>query len=118
MPDDWKLAEVTAIFKKGAKNQVNNYRPVSLTSITCKILEHFVTDSIQNYMEQNDLFSNCQHGFRRHRSCVTQLLEVLNDLTSFIEENLDIDIIYLDFSKAFDSVPHKRLINKLVDSEI
>ena len=91
----------------------NNYRPVSLTSITCKILESFITDAIRNYMEKNNLFSKCQHGFRQHRSCVTQLLEVLNDLTTFIENQQDIDIIYLDFSKAFDSVPHQRLLNKL-----
>ena len=90
---------------------------MSLTSITCKILENFITDSIQDYMEQNKFFSKCQHGFRRHRSCVTQLLEVLNDLTAFIEDQQDIDIIYLDFSKAFDSVPHRRLKNKLQDFE-
>ena len=91
----------------------NNYRPVSLTSITCKILESFITDAIRNYMEKNNLVSKCQHGFRQHRSCVTQLLEELNDLTTFIENQQDIDIIYLDFSKAFDSVPHQRLLNKL-----
>ena len=64
-------------------------------------------------MEANKFFSNCQHGFRQHRSCVTQLLEVMNDLTTLLEDKEDIDIIYLDFSKAFDTVPHQRLINKL-----
>ena len=64
-------------------------------------------------MESNNLFNNCQHGFRKHRSCVTQLLEVLNDLTNFIDNKENVDIIYLDFSKAFDTVPHKRLLNKL-----
>ena len=113
IPSDWKSAEVTAIFKKGAKNLSSNYRPVSLTCISCKVLESFIRDQIQDYMEFNKFFSDCQHGFRRHRSCVTQLLEVLNDFTSFLDEKLDIDVMYLDFSKAFDTVPHKRLLIKL-----
>ena len=113
VPTQWKEAEVTAIFKKGNKNLSNNYRPVSLTSILCKTLESFITDSIQNHMESNSLFSSCQHGFRKHRSCVTQLLEVMNDFTNFIENKKNIDILYLDFSKAFDTVPHERLLTKL-----
>ena len=79
----------------------------------CKILESFITDQIKNHMETNNLFTKCQHGFRQHRSCVTQLLEVLNDFTKLIEMKDNIDVIYLDFSKAFDTVPHMRLINKL-----
>ena len=86
---------------------------MSLTSISCKILESIVTDSIRNYMETNSLFTKCQHGFRNNRSCVTQLLEVLNNFSSMIENKDCIDVIYLDFSKAFDTVPHQRLITKL-----
>ena len=100
-------------YHEGAKNSPGNYRPVSLTSVICKVLESFVTDAIQNYMESNNLFNQCQHGFRTHRSCVTQLLEVMNELTKIADNKEDMDIIYLDFSKAFDTVPHKRLINKL-----
>ena len=113
VPKEWKVAEVTAIFKKGNKQEPGNYRPVSLTSITCKVLESLISDSIRNYFETNSFFTNCQHGFRNHRSCVTQLLEVLNDFTNFIESKDCIDVIYLDFSKAFDTVPHKRLLTKL-----
>lgn len=113
VPKEWKVAEVTAIFKKGNKQEPGNYRPVSLTSISCKILESIVTDSIRNYMETNSLFTKCQHGFRNNRSCVTQLLEVLNNFSSMIENKDCIDVIYLDFSKAFDTVPHQRLITKL-----
>ena len=91
-----------------------NYRPVSLTSISCKLLESFITDQIRIFMENNNLFSKCQHGFRNKRSCVTQLLEVLNDLAKLIENGDSIDIVYLDFSKAFDTVPHKRLLTKLL----
>lgn len=76
-------------------------------------MESFVTDQIRTFMESNKLFSKCQHGFRNHRSCVTQLLEFLNDLTKLVEEGDSIDIIYLDFAKAFDTVPNKRLLTKL-----
>ena len=113
VPSQWKEAEVIAIFKKGNKNLSNNYRPVSLTSVLCKTLESFVTDSLQNYMENNKFFSECQHGFRKHRSCVTQLLEVMNDFTNLIDNGHNIDVLYLDFSKAFDTVPHERLLAKL-----
>ena len=113
VPSEWKIAEVTAIFKKGSKKLPSNYRPVSLTSIVCKVLESIIKDQIQNYIEVNNLFSPSQHGFRSHRSCVTQLIEVMNDLTSYDENKDDIDIIYMDFSKAFDTVPHQRLLNKL-----
>ena len=113
VPSQWKVAEVTAIFKKGNKNLTNNYRPVSLTSVLCKTLESFVTDTLQNYMESNNFFSECQHGFRKHRSCVTQLLEVMNDFTKLLDSGNNIDVLYLDFSKAFDTVPHERLLAKL-----
>ena len=113
VPNKWKVAEVSAIYKKGDKTDPGNYRPVSLTCICCKIMESLVTKSLRVYLEENKLISKCQHGFRNHRSCVTQLLETLNDLTNLIENKKEIDIIYLDFSKAFDSVPHVRLIDKL-----
>ena len=113
LPDDWKSAEVTAIFKKGSKSVTGNYRPVSLTCIACKILEGIIRDVIVAHFNDNGLYSECQHGFRKKRSCVTQLLEVMEDLTSLIDNNQDIDILYLDFRKAFDTVPHERLLLKL-----
>ena len=113
VPSDWKTAEVTAIFKKGSKCDPGNYRPVSLTSIACKMLESFVRDQLVEFMETYELFSDSQHGFRHHKSCVMQLLEVMNDFANFIENQEDIDSIYLDFRKAFDTVPHLRLMNKL-----
>ena len=103
VPSDWKFAEVTAIFKKGNRTDPGNYRPVSLTSICCKILEQFVRDSIVDHMTDNNLYSECQHGFRKKRSCVTQLLEVHEKLTDMIDDGKSIDIIYVDFKKAFDS---------------
>ena len=113
IPRDWKEAEVTAIFKKGTRTDPGNYRPVSLTCISCKVLEQFIRDKIVDHMNNHNLYTECQHGFRSGRSCMTQLIEVMDDLTNFIENKKSFDIIYLDFRKAFDSVPHKRLLLKL-----
>ena len=113
LPSDWKKANVTAIFKKGEKSEANNYRPVSLTSVVCKVMESFIRDSIQNFLEDLQLYSKCQHGFRRKKSCTTQLLEVMDDFSRFHDKNENFDAIYLDFKKAFDSVPHIRLSRKL-----
>ena len=113
LPTDWKTANVSAIFKKGEKSDANNYRPVSLTSIVCKILESIIRDVLQNFFENQNLYSSCQHGFRKDKSCTSQLLEVMEDFTTFIDNNDTFDVIYLDFKKAFDTVPHIRLLNKL-----
>ena len=113
VPEDWRMAEVTAIFKKGSRNDPGNYRPVSLTSVLCKVLESFVRDQITNHMESNNLYSKCQHGFRSRRSCVTQLLEVMDNFTTYFENKENFDVLYLDFRKAFDTVPHGRLLSKL-----
>ena len=113
IPLEWKTAEVVAIFKKGTRSEPGNYRPVSLTCVLCKMLESFVRDAIVNHMTVYNLYSECQHGFRKSRSCVTQLLEVMEILTDFIDDGESVDIIYLDFKKAFDAVPHQRLLSKL-----
>ena len=113
LPNDWKSAEVVALFKKGSRLDPGNYRPVSLTCIICKVLESIIRDSIVSHLIENKLLTDCQHGFRKKRSCVTQLLEVMNDFTCSMDNGYDIDILYLDFKKAFDSVPHERLIIKL-----
>ena len=112
LPDEWKHAIVTAIFKKGDKRKPNNYRPVSLTCIICKIIESIIRDKIMEYMESNNLFSNKQFGFLNGRSTVLQLLTVLDKWTKIIDEGGTIDCVYFDFKKAFDKVPHQRLIHK------
>ena len=113
LPEEWKKANVTAIFKKGTKSEPGNYRPVSLTSVICKVFESIVRDVIVEHMKINKLFSECQHGFRQHRSCVTQLLHMMEDLTRLIDDKQNVDMIYFDFKKAFDTVPHNRLLTKL-----
>ena len=113
VPQDWKVAEVVAIFKKGSRSETGNYRPVSLTCIVCKVLESLIRDEIVRFFTENQLYTNCQHGFRKKRSCTTQLLEVMEDITKLLDEKNSVDIIYLDFRKAFDTVPHERLLVKL-----
>ena len=113
LPQDWKSAEVTALFKKGSKADPGNYRPVSLTCVICKVLEGIIRDSIVTYFTENELYAKCQHGFRKQRSCVTQLLEVIENMTKLLDDGHNVDVIYLDFKKAFDTVPHERLLVKL-----
>ena len=90
-----------------------NYRPITLTSVVCKIMESIVSDAIMNHMKINNLFSNKRFGFRSGRSTTLQLLNVLDDWTEALDNGHIIDIIYTDFHKAFDSVPHKRLLSKI-----
>ena len=112
-PTDWKTANVTPIHKKGDRTEPSNYRPVSLTSQVCKILETLVREKIVKHMKVNSLFSSAQHGFREGRSCLTNLLETLDHWTKIVDEGDCIDIAYLDFRKAFDLVSHKYLLYKM-----
>ena len=113
VPHDWTLARIVPIYKKGCKQDASNYRPVSLTSVICKVLESLIRDAILQHLISNDLLSNTQHGFRPKRSCSTQLVDVLDAWSKAIEEQSSLDILYLDFQKAFDSVSHRLLLYKL-----
>ena len=113
LPQDWEDGNITPIFKKGKRHIPGNYRPVSLTSIPCKMLERVVRNAIMEHMESNPLLNDVQHGFVPGRSCSTQLLTVLDDWTSALEDGDNLDAFYMDFAKAFDSVPHQRLLVKL-----
>ena len=113
IPDEWKLANVSPIFKKGKKSSPNNYRPVSLTCILCKLMEKLIREKIVDHLEANNLISNKQHGFVSGRSCVTQLIDVLDIWTKTLDDGGSIDAIYMDYQKAFDSVPHRRLVDKI-----
>ena len=113
LPQGWKDGNVTPIFKKGKEHQPGNYRPVSLTSIPCRVMEKLMRNEIMEHLINNNLLSKFQHGFIKARSCTTQLLAVLDDWTDVIEQGENVDAIYLDYAKAFDTVPHKRLLAKL-----
>ena len=98
--------------KKGIKSNPANNRTINITSAVGKILESIIRDTIVAYINDYDLHSDCQHGFHKHRSCVTQLLHVVEDLSDIFDNGDPFDIIYLDFKKAFDQVSHKRLTVK------
>ena len=113
VPDDWKLAFISPLFKKGDKSDVANYRPISLTSIVCKLLEHIVHSTIMDFLDSNKILSSFQHGFRQGRSCESQLLSTLRNFTQCLNSSGQTDAILLDFSKAFDKVDHKILLSKV-----
>ena len=113
IPHQWKLAEVIPIFKKGSKSQPGNYRPVSLTSVICKIFETFIRDEMYKHFINNNLLSSDQYGFCQGRSCTSQLLVTLDEWMNNLDQNIPTDAIFLDFAKAFDTVPHKRLLTKV-----
>jgi hypothetical protein len=113
VPNKWKIANVTPIFKKGSRIEAANYRPVSLTSVVCRLLEGIIRDKFMEFLIKNNLIAEEQHGFVRKKGCVTNLLETLDYVSSMLAEGLSIDIIFLDFLKAFDMVAHLRLLLKL-----
>ena len=113
IPQDWKKATVSPLFKKGNKTKPENYRPVSLTSIIGKILESIIKDPIVNHLSSYQLIHNSQHGFTRGRSCLTNLLEFMEGVTGELDSGNSLNLVYLDFAKAFDKVPYIRLSKKL-----
>ena len=113
VPEDWKTANVTPIFKKGSKASAGNYRPVSLTCILCKVMESILRDAIVDHLAKYELLLPSQHGFMKAKSCLTNLLEYLEVLTKLVDEGHSVDIVYCDFAKAFDKVPIRRLLVKM-----
>jgi len=114
VPSSWKEALIIPIFKKGNRSSAVNYRPISLTSILCKLCEHIVHSTISSHLDLNGILTNAQHGFRKRRSCETQLLQTVDDLAKGLDDKSQTDMILLDFSKAFDKVPHQRLLLKVL----
>ena len=113
LPSEWKTAVVTPIYKSGLASDCSNYRPVSLTSVICKIMERIIANDVLVYLRKNNLLSRAQHGFLSKRSTVTNLLECLSDWTLGIKCKYNTDVIYIDYAKAFDTVCHSKLLCKL-----
>ena len=112
MPDDWKVADIVPIFKKGQRNLAANYRLVSLTSVVSKVMESILRDHMWSFLESNDALSQEQHGFTQGWSCLTNLVETVEKWVECIDEGDGVDVVYLDVRKAFDTVPHLRLLCK------
>ena len=113
IPKAWKVAFVCPVYKKGLHSLPSNYRPISLTCISCKVMESIVSQSIISHLRSHQLISADQFGFLSRRSTCTQLLTTLNDCTISIDNHLKVDAVYIDFAKAFDTVCHPKLILKL-----
>ena len=113
LPDDWLQALVTPIHKKSLKSDPANYRPISLTCILCKVMEHIILSNMWKHLHKHNILLHFQHGFQSGLSCESQLIETVHDWITAMDNKSQIDAIPLDFAKAFDKVPHKRLLSKL-----
>jgi len=110
---EWKVGLVKPLFKNGSSSDPNNCRPISSTCIVCKIFESVIKDAMLLYLDSHRLITNDQNGFLKRRSTVTNLLECVNDWTISLNIRSCVDILYLDFDKAFDVVSFPKLIHKL-----
>ena len=113
VPDDWRTANVSPIYKKGPKHSPGNYRPVSLTSVCCKMMESILKDDIVEHLARHKLIRATQHGFMQGKSCTSNLLYFLEKVTASVDSGIPVDVVYLDFAKAFDKVPVERLLKKV-----
>ena len=113
IPTDWTKANVSPVFKKGSKSDPANYRPISLTCILCKVMEHIIASKLTQHLNQYNILYDLQHGFRDRRSCETQLIQLVEDLGRQLVKGKQVDLVLLDFSKAFDKVSHPKLLFKL-----
>ena len=108
-----KTQFITPVFKKGNRTDPANYRPVSLTSHVIKVFERVLRNHLVSYLEDNNIITPNQHGFRKKRSCLTQLIDHVDNIFKILNNNDEVDVIYLDFAKAFDKVDHNILLAKM-----
>ncbi|XP_065650423.1 uncharacterized protein LOC136078574 [Hydra vulgaris] len=112
-PTAWKQSHVTPLFKEGSRLDAANYRPVSITSAPCKVMEKIIREQITKYLEKTTSISHNQHGFMSKKGCTSNLLESVDYITKALSKRNFVDIAFLDFAKAFDKVSHRRLLHKL-----
>ena len=118
VPEDWKRANVVPIFKKGRKGEPGTYRSVSLTSVLGKVFERVIKGHICESPAGEVMSRGNQHGFVPGRSCLTNLFSFYDLVTKSLDVKEEVDVIFLDFQKAFDTVSHPVLVGKLSDCSI
>ena len=110
LSNNWLQALVTPIHKKSHKSDPANYRPISLTCILCKVMEHIILSNMWKHLHKHNIILHFQHGFQSGLSCESQLIETVHDWMTAMDNKTQIDAILLDFAKAFDKEPHLRLL--------
>ena len=113
IPKSWKKPDIVPIYKSGDKTVPSNYRPISLTSVICKVLERIIRKQVFSFLAQKGCLNSTQHGFRPGRSCLSALLDVFDNIMHKLDSYSSVDMVYLDFSEAFDKVDHGILLHKL-----
>ena len=112
-PDSWRTVLITPVHKSGKRDVCANYRPIAITSCVSRVMERIVSCQLTNFLNENCIIHPSQHGFRARSSVETAGLVHLNRITSALDKKLFVDVLYLDFAKAFDTVPHSLLKEKL-----
>ena len=112
MPIDWRKANVTSNFKK---EQPGNCRLVSLSLVPGKVMEHLILETISRHVKDKKVIRSNQHGFTKEQSCLTNLINFCDEMTSLVAEGRAVDTVYLNFGKAFDTASHKILIKYGLD---
>ena len=113
VPSDWKTAHVAPVYKKDPKYNPENYRPISLTCMCCKLLELIVVSNVMPHADKYNILYPFQHGFHKFRSCETQLIGFIDDMTRNLDDDQQTDVRIMEFSKALDKVSHNFLTHKL-----
>ncbi|BHF71753.1 hypothetical protein SprV_0401481300 [Sparganum proliferum] len=113
LPSQWKTVNLVPLHKGGSKMAASSFRPINLTCLSCKTVEAQVKCAIQQFCEENSILEDFQHGFRRGRSRLSNLLACLGTWTRALEKGFEVHVVYIDFRKALDTVPHQRLLHKL-----
>ncbi|KAK4828466.1 hypothetical protein QYF61_026691 [Mycteria americana] len=107
---DWRLANVTPAYKKDQKEDPGNYRPVSLPSVPGKVMEQILLSAITQHIHDNQVIRPTQHGFMKGRSCLTNLISFCDKVNCLVDEGKAVDVVYVGFSKAFDTISHSILL--------